>query len=131
MPPPTSKPPDKNVDHDTPAPHPNLTWDDLGFRMHYKDLSKMVLVETEHVGETGPLLTHVHWKNAEIQVLPYAELTIDPCATALNYGQSIFEGTFFFATICSVERWEDRGVPPCKNNRDAESARSRTARSSL
>jgi len=70
-----------------PAPRLGVDWDNLGFGLTTKD--------TQMVVATCPL--GGQWSTFEAR--PYGPLSIEPACTALNYGQSIFEGMKAFRTV--------------------------------
>eukprot|EP00928_Gymnodinium_smaydae_P019991 TRINITY_DN17713_c0_g1_i1.p1 TRINITY_DN17713_c0_g1~~TRINITY_DN17713_c0_g1_i1.p1 ORF type:complete len:415 (+),score=81.49 TRINITY_DN17713_c0_g1_i1:63-1247(+) len=69
-----------------PAPRDGIRWKDLGFSLASRD-TKMVIVTCEAGQKWG-----------ECRPEPYGALAIEPSATVLNYGQSIFEGLKAFRT---------------------------------
>ncbi len=63
----------------TPTPRPHPADGELGFGRHFTDH----LFRADWTAEAG-------WQGA--RVIPYAALQTDPAASALHYGQSIFDG---------------------------------------
>merc|ERR1719387_215220 len=69
-----------------PPPRKDVPWESLRFKMYTKD-TKMIIAKCKAGRKWGPL-----------QVLPYGPLDLEPATTALNYGQSIFEGVKAYRT---------------------------------
>ena len=67
------------------APIAGYDWDSLGFALNTKE-TEMVVVEGTADG----------W--SEAKVMPYAPLSVEPSAVALNYGQALFEGVKAYRT---------------------------------
>ena len=78
-----------------PAPTDDISWDEkLGFSMQLgAKHSKMVLTETSATVDASGAFSDL------LKVSPYGPLSLDPCATALNYGQSVFEGLKAFRQV--------------------------------
>mmetsp|Transcript_62203 Transcript_62203/g.145786 ORF Transcript_62203/g.145786 Transcript_62203/m.145786 type:complete len:388 (-) Transcript_62203:9-1172(-) len=69
-----------------PEPRQGVDWESLGFGLTTKE-TQMVVARCKLGGE---------WSTFEVQ--PYGPLPLEPATTALNYGQSIFEGLKAFRT---------------------------------
>ena len=69
-------------------PKPGVKWGDFGFGLNLANESKMVSLQTA-----------ANWNNAEMKVLPYAPISLEPSATILNYGQGLFEGIKAHRTV--------------------------------
>jgi branched-chain amino acid aminotransferase len=63
----------------TTSPKPHTPEADLGFGKHFSD--HMLVID--YLGERG-------WHDARIE--PYGAMSFDPAASALHYGQTLFEG---------------------------------------
>lgn len=69
-----------------PEPRDGVDWEELGFGLTTKD-TQVAIARCSRGGEWG-----------EYSVEPYRPLEIEPASTALNYGQSIFEGMKAYRT---------------------------------
>ena len=63
-----------------------IDWDNLGFSSEHVPKTSMFLATASVNSESGEWV----WKEEDVQ--PYRQLSLDPSAQVLNYGQSIFEG---------------------------------------
>ena len=66
--------------HAVPPPRPDVGWADFGFGLTTKD-TMMAVARVQRDGS---------WDTFQLE--PYGPLQLEPATTALNYGQSIFEG---------------------------------------